>query len=310
MGVARYVTSRRSRAGACPPVIPTKVEIHSDVISFRPANLTVSINPPRVRNASPKKMRATQLVAVDPAIPSVARSFVAQSSCPDNVNYQDITVDSICTVEQSEIDEFKSYLSTIPFAFTDICPTVAGRILASEADVRLFLDSTVNLAVWPVILAMVPLPEHSDTRGYDLIFGSERNFGVKIRPDDAILKVFVHSHVNMSEPLIFIEFKAPDVLRFCEKIGEIDLSEIDDFGIVSRQVRKYAVEGDVSTVIIMDDAYAIYVHFHNATDENAPVEFLVATLTGDKQKFCRLTVRELVVFAAWKVLKEKGLGVR
>lgn len=67
------------------------------------------------------------------------------------------------------------------------------------------------------------------------------------------------------------------------------------------------MEGDVSTVIIMDDAYAVYVHFRNATDENAPVEFLdrrqAKVLQADGEGIG-------VVFAAWKVLKEKGLGVR
>lgn len=134
--INRYRTLRYHREDHVPTRADAYPSSHEGEDSFRrhflscPANLTVSMNPPRVREASPKKMRATQLVVVDPAIPSVVCSFVAQSSCTDDVNYQDITMDCICTVEQ--IDGFKSYLSTIPFAFTNTCPTVAGRMLPTS----------------------------------------------------------------------------------------------------------------------------------------------------------------------------------
>lgn len=142
------------------------------------------------------------------------------------------------------------------------------------------------------------------TRDYDLAFGSEHHFAVNTRPHDAILKLFVDQGVNMSEPLVLIEFPTLD---FCMPCGSSGEGVMD--AVARRRLAKHAVQGNVSTLIMMDNVYAVYVHFHNARDENAPMETLVATLsTGGKYE--KMTVRELLVFAAWKVLQERGLGVR
>lgn len=150
---------------------------------------------------------------------------------------------------------------------------------------------------------MVP---HSATRGYDLVLGSEHHFPVVARTHNAILKVFVHHDVNMSESLLLIEFQA------CDFLGPHGSSGDGAMDVVSRRrLAKYAVEGNVSTLIVMDNVHAVYVHFQNVRDENAPMEILVAKLAGDAEgEYGRLSVRELVVYAAWKVLGERGLGVR
>lgn len=68
---------------------------------------------------------------------------------------------------------------------------------------------------------------------------------------------------------------------------------------LAKRICLNALKGNVSTVFIMDDAYIIYVHFSNTMDENSPAEFfLIAALTGSKQKFWKLPVRELAAFAA------------
>lgn len=246
-------------------------------------------------------MHASKLLAVSPALPVVASSFAQPSS--STVDNQPLTPHPIHLVPQTEIDAFKLYVSTIPSSFTDTSPPVGGRILTSEAEVRSFLQSTVSFVVWPLILAMVP---HSatTTRDYDLVFGSEHHFPVNNRPHDAILKHFVNQGVNMSEPLLLIEFPTLD---FCMPCGSSGEGVMD---VVARQrLAKYAVQGNVSTLIMMDNVYAVYVHFHNVRDENAPMETLVAALSTEG-RHDRMTVRELLVFAAWKVLQERGLGVR
>lgn len=246
-------------------------------------------------------MHAAQLLAVSPPPPTLAWLPVQPSSPPSPSS--PATAYPIRPVQQSEIDDFKSYVSTIPLSFTDTSPPVAGRILSNEAEVRSFLESTVNFVVWPVILAMVP---HSATRGYDLVLGNEDHFPVVARTHNAILKVFVHHAVNMSESLLLVEFQT------CGFPGSSGSSGDGVMDIVSRRrLAKYAVEGNVSTLIMMDNMYAVYVHFQDARDENASMEILVTTLAGDAEgEYGRLTVRELVVYAAWKVLGERGLGVR
>lgn len=245
-------------------------------------------------------MHAAQLLAVSPPPPILAW-LPAQPSPPSSSS--SATAYPIRPVQQNEIDDFKSYVSTIPLSFTDTSPPVAGRILSDEAEVRSFLESTVNFVVWPVILAMVP---HSATRGYDLVLGNEDHFPVVARTHNAILKVFVHQDVNMSESLLLVEFQA------CGFLGSPGSTGDGVIDVVSRRrLAKYAVEGNVSTLIMMDNVYAVCVHFQDARDENAPIEILVTTLAGDAGgEYGRLTVRELVVYAAWKVLKERELGVR
>lgn len=246
-------------------------------------------------------MHATTLLAASPAPPVVASSLAQPSS--STIDDQPLSPHPIHLVPQTEIDAFKLYVSTIPLSFADTSPPVGGRILTSEAEVRSFLQSAVSYVVWPVILAMAP---HSATatRGYDQAFGSEHHLAVNTRPHDAILKLFVDQGVNMSEPLLVIEFPALDFCMPCGSSGEGVMDVV-----ARRRLAKYAIQGNVSTLIMMDNVYAVYVHFHNVRDENAPMEILVATLNTEG-KYERMTVRELVVFAAWKVLQERGLGLR
>lgn len=72
-----------------------------------------------------------------------------------------------------------------------------GRILGNETDVRLCLDSAVDLVVWPVILSIIPLPESVEPHGYGLVFSSGCNCGTRVRPDAAVPKGFVQEYIDI-----------------------------------------------------------------------------------------------------------------
>ena len=58
-------------------------------------------------------------------------------------------------------------------------------------------------------------------------------------------------------------------------MGSGGMSESDDLEAVTRQLRKYAIGGNTSTVFAIDNAHALYLHFSDTEDENSVVEFAV-----------------------------------
>ena len=85
-------------------------------------------------------------------------------------------------------------------------------------------------------------------------------------------------------------------MSFLKLMGSGGMSESDDLETVTRQLRKYAIEGNTSTVFAMDNTHALYLHFSDAGDENAAVEFAVATSGEDEYRLPHLLSASFCVF--------------
>ena len=79
-------------------------------------------------------------------------------------------------------------------------------------------------------------------------------------------------------------------------MGSGGMSESDDLEAVTRQLRKYAIEGNTSTVFAIDNAHALYLHFSDTEGGNAAVEFVFVTSGRDKDWFLTFTIHELLCF--------------
>jgi hypothetical protein len=52
--------------------------------------------------------------------------------------YEAISMDMLIEISPEDIENFHRYLRTIPFLDDDLVPSVLGRQLATEGDVRMF----------------------------------------------------------------------------------------------------------------------------------------------------------------------------
>lgn len=257
------------------------------------------------------QMRAPELLASEPCSPPALRDAWAGAWSNANYEHSPLNQKSLQAIPQEDVEEFKSYISTIPWDFGSFEPSIDGRLISSEADVRQFVDSAIILPAWPVILAMVPLPAHGDSkRGYDLVLKNEQSLDGSSRPDEAIARASVDSGRSWFRPIVLIELKGPGVLSSLESMGGGNMPESDDLMSVTRQLRKYSVEGRTPTLFVMDNTHALYLRFSDATDENDSVEFAVASSGADKDRFPTFTIRELFVFSAWRSFSDLNIVPR
>jgi hypothetical protein len=99
-------------------------------------------------------MQASVLASIEPPRPPIRAVLQPVPSSVSNDDYEEISVDTLVQVPEEDIQAFRDYLQHIPFRYNDVIPSVLGRHLEKEGDVRLFFDSSIVLAVWPVALAM------------------------------------------------------------------------------------------------------------------------------------------------------------
>src|SRR5467141_706132 len=117
------------------------------------------------------RFQAHELASIEPPSPPIrASSYPVQSSRANDL-YLPIEMDMLVEITAEDIAEFRRYLRTIPFLYNDLVPSILGRQLKTEADVRMYFDSSIVLAVWPVALAMVPT-----VRTADLMLTSEKTY--------------------------------------------------------------------------------------------------------------------------------------
>jgi hypothetical protein len=185
-------------------------------------------------------MQASRLASIEPPRPPLRAVSQPVQSTLSNSFYEEINeeinVDTLVKVPPEDIQSFRNYLRGIPFCYNDIIPTVLGRHLDTEGDVRLFFDSSIVLAVWPVALAMPPT-----IRAADLVLTSEKLYNSS-RPN---ISVLAYSGQLPTTAVAQIEIKGPQGLAVFRPVIQSILDhrvivQPVDWTLVTRQLRKYA----------------------------------------------------------------------
>lgn len=95
------------------------------------------------------------------------------------------------------------------------------------------------------------------------------------------------------------------------KLAGRSVDQTDDWTIVTRQLREYAVATGALDVLLMDQATAIYFRFppDPAADDHFH-EYLVASLVDMPTVPSDLSMREIIAFLCWRALLGKGAYIR
>jgi len=246
-------------------------------------------------------LRANELASRRPPQPPIRASSQPAQSAASNEVYEPISMDTLIEIPQEDIQDFLDYLGTIPFRYNDSAPSILGRHLKTEGDVRTFFDSSVVLVVWPVALAMVPT-----IRNVDMVLMSEKTYnGVHpFRPDTNII---TYDGTRISGTVAGIECKGPrdldgfrNVIRayLQRTIIQLPLS----WNRVTRQLRKYAAMTGCRSILCSDGSDAnIFVFPRDESSEE--VQFLHASDDALNNGTTILTLREAVLFLIY-------LGIR
>jgi hypothetical protein len=237
--------------------------------------------------------QASRLASIEPPRPPIRAVLRPVPSTVSNISYEEISLGTLVKVPREDIQSFRDYLRGIPFRYNDIIPTVLGRHLDTEGDVRLFFDSSIVLAVWPVALAMPPT-----IRAADLILTSEELYDSS-RPD---MSVLAYSGPAAGQPTAVaqIEIKGPQGLAAFRPVIQSVLDrrvimQPVDWIVVTRQLRKYAQDTFCRTVLCSDgfDAYV----FIFPPDESVETVYFIWSWSDNSAS--PLTLREAVLFSIW-----------
>jgi len=239
-------------------------------------------------------VRANELASRRPPQPSLRASSHAVESAASNMMYKPISLDILIETPEEVIENFRAYLSTIPFLYNNYAVSVLGRQLKTEGDVRTFFDSSILLPVWPVALAMVPT-----VRVADLVLASENTYnGVHpSRPDTSIIAY--NGTSSSSTTMAKIKYEGPrglagfrNVIRAYFEQRVIQVPE--SWNIVTRQLRKYAEVAECRSVLCSDGSDA-YIFLFPADESSEEVQFLMASDDASNDG-ASLTLREAVLF--------------
>ena len=241
---------------------------------------------------------ASLLASRRPQPPPIRASSDPTPSAPANDGYSEIDPQMLREIPLEDIEEFRDYLRTIPFRYNDLEPSVLGRHLNTEADARLFFDSSILLAVWPVALAMVPT-----VRNADLVLTCEnRCRGVNSsRPNTSIIMYDGNTNVGT---VALIENKGPQGLKMFKNIvrpeseGRVIVTSTD-WDIVTRQLRKYTEDIGCQCILCSDESDA-YLFVFPADESSEEVRFLHASNNGNGT----LTLREAILFLIYFGIRE------
>lgn len=223
----------------------------------------------------------------------------ASESSRRNHDYDVILGNTLRAFPHEDVQSFRAWLDSIPFNFNEITQTTMGRVFESEGDVRLFFESAVIIACWPIILAMAPAAAN---RNYDLALRSEKTLRGRSRPDISILKLLRGGNDAFTyNPISIVEFKAPGVFsRVCIS-GNINVDAADDWDIISGQIRKYAICNQMQNVVVVDDQWGIFIHFSNPHDISAVCNYMIAPVgTRTTASNLSMALRELFLFSVFK----------
>jgi len=242
--------------------------------------------------ATMQPQQAFRLASIEPPRPPVRAASQPVPSTVSNSFYREIDTDTLTQVPPEDIQSFRNYLRGIPFRYHDVILTPLGRQLKKEGDVRLFFDSSIVLAVWPVALAMPPT-----IRAADLILTSEELYDSS-RPD---MSVLAYSGPAAGQPTAVaqIEIKGPQGLAAFRPVIQsvLDHRAIEvpaDWIVVTRQLRKYAQDTHCRSVLCSDgfDAY-VFIFPPDESEETIYFIWSWSDSTGP------LTLREAVLFSIW-----------
>jgi hypothetical protein len=244
-------------------------------------------------------MQAYRLASFEPPQPPIrAISLPAPPSVSNDVYYP-ISLDTLIEISPEDIQIFRDYLRSIPFCYNDPTPSILGRQLVTEGDVRMFFNSSVLLAVWPVALAMVP-----KVRTADLVLTSEKTYeGVySSRPDASII---AYNATPQPTAIGQIEYKGPQALEAFKNVIRAvsegrSIMTPTSWDIVTRQLRKFATVTKCRSILCSDgsDAY-IFVFPTSESSDGEEVHFLWSS----KDRTGSLTLREAVLFLAYLGIK-------
>jgi hypothetical protein len=241
--------------------------------------------------------QAFRLASIEPPRPPIRTVLPPVPSTVSNLSYEEISLGTLVRLSREAIQSFREYLQGIPFRFNDLIPTVLGRHLDTEGDVRLFFDSSIVLAVWPVALAMPPT-----IRAADLVLTSEKRHDSS-RPD---MSVLAYSGPAAGQPTAVaqIEIKGPRGLAAFRPViqsvldGRV-IAQPVDWTAVTRQLRKYAQDTHCRSVLCSDgfDAYV----FIFPPDESVQTVYFIWSWSDSASS--PLTLREAVLFSIWCGIK-------
>jgi hypothetical protein len=247
-------------------------------------------------------LRANELASRRPPQPRIMASSEPVPSTASSEVYEPISLDMLFEIPQEDIQNFLDYLHTIPFLYNDTAPSVLGRHMVTEGDVRTFFDSSVLLVVWPVALAMVPT-----VRNADLVLLSENTYNsVHLsRPNTSII---TYDGTRPSSTVAQIECKGPrglDGFRnvICAYLQGRSIQTPESWNVVTRQLRKYAAMYGCRSILCSDGSDAYIFVFKSAEQ----VQFLhasdAASDDASNNGARRLTLREAVLYLIY-------LGIR
>jgi len=237
-------------------------------------------------------MRANELVSRRPPQPQIMASSDPVQSAAANLNYEPISLDMLREISQEHIQNFFDYLSTIPFRYNDSAPSVLGRHLMTEADVRMFFDSSILLVVWPVALAMVPT-----VRNADLVLANRPH---PSRPDTCIVAYNGSRH---PPTVAQIECKGPQGLDGFKNVFRAyfqgrAIQTPNCWNHVTRQLRKY-VKTTTCRAILCSDASDAYIFVFPPDESSSQVVQFVLASDDASNVNASLTLREAVLYLVY-----------
>jgi hypothetical protein len=162
--------------------------------------------------------------------------------------------------------------------------------------VRLFFDSSIVLAVWPVALAMPPT-----IRAADLVLTSEK-LRDSSRPDMSVVAYSGPPTANgqpTATAVTQIEIQGPQGLAAFRPVIQSVLDrrvimQPVDWTVVTRQLRMYAQDTHCRSVLCSDglDAYV----FIFPPDESEETIYFIWSWSDSSEP---LTLREAILFSIW-----------
>lgn len=229
--------------------------------------------------------KASRLASIEPPRPPIRAVSQPVPSTVSNSFYEEIDTGTLAQIPPEDIQSFRNYLRDIPFRYNDIIPTALGRQLKKEGDVRLFFDSSIVLAVWPIALAMPPT-----IRAADLVLTREELYDSS-RPDMSVL-----AYSSQPTAVAQIEIKGPQGLAAFRPVIQSVLDrrvimQPVDWTVVTRQLRKYAQDTHCRSVLCSDGLDA-YVFIFPPDESEETIYFLWSWDDGSGP----LTLREAVLF--------------
>ena len=238
--------------------------------------------------------QASRIASIEPPRPPIRAVLQPVPSTVSNTCYEEINMDTLVEVPPENLQSFRNYLQGIPFRYYDLIPTALGRHLERDGDVRLFFDSSIVLAVWPIALAMMPT-----IRAADLVLTSEKMYDSS-RPD---MSVVAYSGQRNTTAVAQIEVKGPQGLAAFRPVIQSVLdhrvtAQPIDWTLVTRQLRKYAQDTPCRTVLCSDgfDAY-VFIFPPDESEETIYFTWSWSNGTGP------LTLREAVLFSIYCGIK-------